>query len=231
MRSRRSVKYEIDRCIYRQLRRRRCVKLSATPLLLFIGGLYLIALLVAPQWQKATDPTDATKHDAIAYQALDANKVTYNANQLIIPKIGVKVDFAEGSAKVMDVGAWHRFPERGNPVDGGNFIVSAHRFNLGWTPQQTREKSPLYNINKVNTGDVIHVDYKGQRYTYEVKKRYIVKPDAAYIEDPSSSAKLTLYSCTLKGASDGREVVEAVLKSREIAALPNDNDLTKRAEL
>jgi len=113
----------------------------------------------------------------------------------------------------LESGAWHRFPERGNPEIGGNFILSAHRFELGWSPQQTRQKSPFYNINRINQGDTIYIDFKAKRYTYEVKRRYQVSPDALSIEAPSTEAKLTLYSysCTLKGSQDGRDVIEAVI--------------------
>lgn len=130
-------------------------------------------------------------------------------NRIYIPKIGVNVELLEGGAGVLDKGAWHRFPERGDPENGGNFIVSAHRFSLGATPGQTRQKSPFYHINKLEIGDQIIVDYGKKRYGYEITKHSEVKPTQVEIEAPISEdeePRLTLYTCTLKGESDGREV-------------------------
>ena len=168
-----------------------------------MAGLYIFTLLISPFF---SSPLSLDK-----FQALDAAKVPISEHQVIIPKIGVNIQYLEGTSKTLQKGAWHRFPERGNPQIGGNFILSAHRFEIGWTPQQTRQKSPFYNIGNIDQGDIIYIDFKGKRYTYEVKRRYKVKPEAVSIEAPSDVAKLTLYSCTLKGAADGRDVIEAVI--------------------
>lgn len=132
-----------------------------------------------------------------------------STNQLIIPKIGVIVPIVTGGFEALDQGVWHRFPERGNPLAGGNFILSAHRFKLGWTPQMVRKLSPFYHIDELDSGDSIFVDYEGVRYSYLVDKTYQVKPDEIAIEDQTENPKLTLYSCTLKGEADGRTVIEA----------------------
>ena len=138
-------------------------------------------------------------------------------NILYIPKIGLEVPFLPGDDSVMEQGAWHRYPERGDPETGGNFILSAHRFIMKWTPGATMDSSPFYNVGKLNVGDQFIVDYKGKRYNYEITKKYGVKPTDIAIEDPVKDkikdAKLTLYSCTLKGSDDGREVFEAKLKN------------------
>lgn len=70
----------------------------------------------------------------------------------------------------MEQGAWHRYPERGDPETGGNFILSAHRFIMKWTPGATMDSSPFYNVGKLNVGDQFIVDYKGKRYNYEITK-------------------------------------------------------------
>lgn len=130
-------------------------------------------------------------------------------DRIYIPKIGVNVPLATGGAEALEKGSWHRFPERGGPETGGNFIVSAHRFSLGLTPGQTRTKSPFYHIDKLAIGDQIIVDYGGKRYGYEVISHNEVKPTQTEIEAPlrdDEQPKMTLYTCTLKGESDGREV-------------------------
>jgi sortase A len=114
---------------------------------------------------------------------------------------------------VLDNGAWHRHPERGDPEKGGNFILAAHRFELGPTPSETQRKSPLYHIDKVEVDDDIQIDFNGKRYDYRVAERLAVKPTQTEIEAPSDVAKLTLYTCTLGGETDGREVLIATPKT------------------
>ncbi len=112
----------------------------------------------------------------------------------------------------MEHGAWWRKPENGNPKDGGNFVLSAHRFIMGMTPQQTLRKSPFYNIDKLAVGDEIIIDYEGVRYAYTIREKLSVKPEATEIEQRTDRPQLTLYSCTLGGANDGRDVLIAKLK-------------------
>lgn len=131
-------------------------------------------------------------------------------NRLFIPSINVDVAIGEGNDPgVLDNGAWHRQPQNGNPLVGGNFVLSAHRFAMGLTPAHTLAKSPFYNIDKLFTGDEIFVDYQGARYKYKITKRYDVPRTAVEIEAPSDKAKLTLYSCDLRGEQAGRIVIEA----------------------
>lgn len=163
------------------------------------GGVYLLVLVLTP-------------NVPVLYPVEPINAKTLPApkgDRIYIPKIGVSVDMVTGGAEALDKGAWHRFPERGDPVAGGNFIVSAHRFSLGTTPGQTRHKSPFYHIDKLAKGDQILVDFQGKRYGYEIVEEKSVKPTQVEIESPiaeGEDSKLTLYTCTLKGESDGREV-------------------------
>ncbi len=180
------------------LRRKILLGLS---LLAAATGLYLLLLVTSP---------GLPGFDLSKYEPIDIATVPIGDRQLIIPKIGVNIQFLEGNASTLEKAAWHRFPERGNPEVGGNFIVSAHRFRLGLTPEGTRARSPFYNINKLEAGDKIYADYNGKRHEYVITKKYAVKPHQTEIEAPSDSPKLTLYSCTLKGSHDGREVIEAV---------------------
>ena len=138
------------------------------------------------------------------------NKIT--ENRLYIPKIDINLPYAVGGPEVMEHGAWWRKPENGNPKDGGNFVLSAHRFIMGMTPQQTLRKSPFYNIDKLAVGDKIIIDYEGVRYAYTIREKLSVKPEATEIEQRTTQSQLTLYSCTLGGANDGRDVFIAKLK-------------------
>jgi LPXTG-site transpeptidase (sortase) family protein len=164
-----------------------------------VAGLYLLLLVLTP-------------NIPILYpvEKIDAKSLPEpQEDSVYIPKIGVNIPFNAGDESVLDNGAWHRFPERGDPMEGGNFILSAHRFEIGWTPGATRRKSPFYNVGKLEVGDQILVDFSGERYGYEITEKSSVKPNQVEIEDETEDARLTLYTCTLKGETDGREVFYA----------------------
>jgi sortase A len=168
----------------------------------FVAGLYLLVTMYSPAVFKTNrllarfEPT------------VSAGDVSVE-NQIVIPKLNVKVNYYSGDESVLNRGAWNRFPERGNPKDGGNFILAGHRFRMSLTPWSTNKSSPFYNLDKLQDGDEILIRYDGQDYSYRVAKMYEVEPNATEIEDVSAQDKLTLYTCTMGGSSDGRLVVEA----------------------
>ena len=172
--------------------------------IMILAGLYILAVALTPVIIAPTiNPTSNKTVKQLQ------SKAAITENRLYIPKIDVNLPYATGSETVMEKGAWWRQPDNGNPADGGNFVLSAHRFIMGLTPQQTLRKSPFYNIDKLETGDELVVDYDGKRYTYEISKIFSVTPDAIEIENRTNEPQLTLYSCTLGGSADGREVVVA----------------------
>lgn len=169
-----------------------------------VAGTYVLLLAFAPALPVWMSGAQQVKVDLAQIKPGD------QGNRLFIPSINVNVAIGEGNdASVLDSGAWHRQPQNGNPLVGGNFVLSAHRFAMGLTPAHTLEKSPFYNIDKLFTGDEIFVDYQGARYTYKITKRYDVPRTAVEIEARSDKPKLTLYSCDLRGEQAGRIVVEA----------------------
>ncbi len=170
----------------------------AAALVLLAAGAYLLILVAAP----AASPVFSVK--PIDPETLQ--EPTVGDNRIIIPKIGVDIEYGEGEV-ALDNGAQWRFPERGNPDTGGNFIIAAHRFELAPTPQQTIRKSPFYHIEKLAIGDEIIVDYDGKRYGYTINKTFDVKPTQTEIENADVGDRLTLYSCGLGGASESRVVL------------------------
>ena len=172
------------------------------------SGIYLLVLISTPLIMSQTiNP----KNNSTS-QLISKTKDKITENRLYIPKIDINLPYASGGAETMEHGAWWRKPENGNPKDGGNFVLSAHRFIMGLTPRQTLRKSPFYNIDKLAVGDEMVVDYNGARYIYAISEKRSVKPEAIEIEQRTDQPQLTLYSCTLGGANDGRDVLIAKLK-------------------
>lgn len=176
--------------------------------IMIISGLYTLAIAITPFILSQT--IDQKNNSTTQLISKTENKIT--ENRLYIPKIDINLPYASGGAETMEHGAWWRKPENGNPKDGGNFVLSAHRFIMGLTPQQTLRKSPFYNIDKLTVGDEIVIDYDGTRYIYVISEKRSVKPEAIEIEQRTDQPQLTLYSCTLGGANDGRDVLIAKLK-------------------
>ena len=182
--------------------------LTIIAILMILGGVYLLVLISTPLiLSQNINPKDNHTTQLITKTE---NKIT--ENRLYIPKIDINLPYSTGGAETMERGAWWRKPENGSPKDGGNFVLSAHRFIMGLTPQQTLRKSPFYNIDKLTVGDEIIIDYNGVRYNYVISEKQSVKPDAVEIEQHTDQPQLTLYSCTLGGANDGRDVIIAKLK-------------------
>lgn len=172
--------------------------LAIFAVVILFAGLYILLLVFSPALpQIFIKPIDVAKLEAPQKKS----------NRIIIPKIGVDIQYASDGESSLDRGAWWRYPERGDPKDGGNFIIAAHRFSIQPTPMGTIEKSPFFNIDKLTMGDKIIVDYDGKRYGYEINEIITVEPNQIEIEAPSDTAKLTLYSCELGGAEAGRIVI------------------------
>ncbi len=174
-------------------------------LMLLVAGSYVgINVLGAVVPSAVTGETDKVT------KTLTKRQPELQEDRLYIPKIGVDVNVVEGATEEsLEGGAWHRAPENGDPITGGNFVLAAHRFNLGFTPSQTRAKSPFYHIDKLQTGDDIYVDYQGVRYAYKIASKYKVPSTQVEIESRTKDSLLTLYSCNLAGPEQGREVIQA----------------------
>ena len=189
-------------------KRRKNYILPIIAVIMIASGIYLLVLISTPLIMSQTiNP----KNNSTS-QLISKTKDKITENRLYIPKIDINLPYASGGAETMEHGAWWRKPENGNPKDGGNFVLSAHRFIMGLTPQQTLRKSPFYNIDKLMVGDEMVVDYNGARYIYAISEKRSVKPEAIEIEQRTDQPQLTLYSCTLGGANDGRDVLIAKLK-------------------
>ena len=177
-------------------------------LILLGSGLYVVSLLLAPI--RGAAPFVSSGWNQPVQQGM------LHDQRLYIPRLQLNLPYAAGDESVLNDAVWHRYPERGDPEKGGNFILAGHRFVMGLTPGETRRKSPFYAINTVKVGDYLYVDFNGRRYQYEVTRHYEVKPTQVDIEAESVQPKMTLYTCTFGGETDGRDVLEAKLVQKDV---------------
>lgn len=179
------------------------------PAIVLLGaGIYLTYDTLSPMLPAIGVDTQAT---AVKLKSIEP---TIGENRLYLPQINVDVPIVEqkdgeSQASALDRGALHRTPDNGNPKDGGNFVLAAHRFTLGFTPSETRAKSPFYHIDEMQVGDQVYVDYNGLRYAYKISEKKTVAPSDVGIEARTKDSRMTIYSCTLSGSNDGRVVLFA----------------------
>lgn len=127
-----------------------------------------------------------------------------NINKIVIPKMGVDSEILEGANEdTLWKGIW-RMPVGSTPNQGGNTIITAHRY-------LHRPPSPktFYLIDKLVIGDVITVYWDGNKYEYKVIESKIVEPDDVTILHNTSDDRLTIFSCTPLFTSKQRLVVTA----------------------
>ena len=171
------------------------------PVIGLTAGAYLLLLTTAPEIYNPPSPKSDWN--------VPVERIKITEQRLYLPRLKLNLAYKSGDQRVLRDNIWHRFPERGDPEKGGNFILAGHRFEIGLTPRETKRRSPFYHLNQVVDGDFIFVDFNGKRYKYQVVRKYTVKPNQTEIEAASDTPKMTLYTCTLKGEADGREVIEA----------------------
>jgi len=110
-------------------------------------------------------------------------------NRLIIPKIGVNTAILEGpTLNILDhaEGVWHQT----GAITGSNFVIAGHRWK--YLPPNT---STFYNLEELQTGDAIVVDWYGTRHYYNVAQAERVDQTDTDILKPTTQTEITLYTC------------------------------------
>lgn len=129
-----------------------------------------------------------------------------SGNRLVIPSIGVHIGVVEGSDEsVLYRGAWRR-PNSSTPDQGGNTVITGHRFH--YIPPNNKT---FYNLNKLQKNAKVFVFWNEKEYIYEVYDTFIVQPEQTEIEGPMDGNILTLYTCHPLWTADKRLVVRAKL--------------------
>jgi LPXTG-site transpeptidase (sortase) family protein len=132
-------------------------------------------------------PLPATKR----VKAKVINRTRPPDNRLVIPKIGVNLPIVEGkeSDAALWKGAW-RIPGSSTPKDGGNTVLSGHRFRYRPPSNLT-----LYLLDQVKKGDAMIVYWQGKEYDYRVSETKIVPRDNTDIAEPTITDQLTVFTC------------------------------------
>lgn len=150
-----------------------------------------------------------TDFSATPLPPMPTPNLTTDMNILYIPKIAVKQEIIE-STTIQGIGdkAWRR-PNTSQPHLGGNTVVIGHRYaSIGG-----KRESVMYNLPKMEKGDLVYVYWQGSVYTYEVFDKKIVPPTAVQVEFQTVEPIITIYTCSPIFTAKNRLVVNAKLIS------------------
>lgn len=182
--------------------------------LIVVINAYIITAPLWPQltfwWQahhtqQRSQLTQLIKHPAATPPTIKKPQ----PNSLIIPDIMLNQPTLEGPEKdwfnLLKAGIW-RWPASSTPDKGGNTVFLAHRFSY------SGPHGAFYYLNKLHPGNEIGVIWSGKTYTYKVVSSTEVPPTDTAIEDNTSDARLTLFTCTPLWHPVNRLVIVAELE-------------------
>jgi len=185
--------------------------------LIIVINIYVIGAPLAPQvmywWQSNHS---SKKQDLIkkvqAKQAKPTEPQKAVANSVIVPSMLLDRPILEGPVrdtyKILDQGIW-RWPLGSTPDKGGNTVLIGHRFTY------TQPQGVFYFLNKVQMDDQIGLLWNNQKYVYKVTEIKEVPPTETSVQDPTTDARLTMYTCTPLWMPKNRLVVIAELVESE----------------
>jgi sortase A len=121
-----------------------------------------------------------------------------------IPKIGVDSAVVQGvGVSDLQKGPGH-YPDSPMPGQVGNAAIAGHRTTYG---------APFYDLNELQPGDHIYITTKDspRPWNYEVMSSHSVDPSDVSVLNPTTTAMLTLTTCTPRFSASQRLVVVSKL--------------------
>lgn len=136
-----------------------------------------------PLAENRTEPFyDIAREQASAkqlYPPLPQLEEAAGGNWIRIPSIGVTVPLVQSASMqdsdvlaVLDAGA-ALYPNGITPGRLGTTFISAHSTGEPW---KGRYRFAFLRINELSPGNLIHLDWRGTRYTYRVVRQEIITP-------------------------------------------------------
>lgn len=168
-------------------------------ILIIACNLYVIATPFLPQ--ATFKITQLINRSEVSYRKPDTlADINRDRNQLVIPSIKLASPIFEGpDSRTVDRGIW-RQPSSATPNQPGNTVLAGHRFSY-------RSPSVFYHLNSIHKGDEMLVVWQKKIYAYRVTDIKTVKPDDLSVGASTSSARLTLYTCTPVWSTKNRLVI------------------------
>lgn len=181
--------------------------------LIILINVYIIAAPILPRvtfWWDSHHTARRSQLTQLIHQA-PSSQPAPRSNSLIIPAMMLNSPTLEGPESnwfnLLKAGIW-RWPDSSTPDKGGNTVFLAHRFSY------TGPHGAFYYLDKLKPGDEIGVIWNNKTYTYKVASSREVPPTETSIEDNTTDARLTLFTCTPLWNPKDRLVVVAELEKQ-----------------
>lgn len=152
-------------------------------------------------------PATASSQAPISSAGVKKTSVPSQKNILTIPKIGVRIPIIEGPDDEVALlkGAW-RVPESSTPSQGGNTVISGHRWRFRPPHSET-----FYLLDKLQPGDTFFVAWEGKEYHYRVTGSRVTFPNDIEVLNAGPVPRVTLITCTPLFSTKQRLVVSGEL--------------------
>jgi sortase A len=186
---------------------------------IFLGGLLLLITTVALPWFLRSEPEpipQITFDDLLRIDADQAPEITEATFFTIdIPKIGAKsrvipnVDAADKFeyGQALSRGVAHA---AGTYLPGMDGAVTLFAHSTDFEANVATYNAVFYRLDELNPGDLITVWYLGRKYDYRVSKTRVTSPtDVDMFKSQPGDKKLYLVTCTPRGTTKNRLIVEA----------------------
>jgi LPXTG-site transpeptidase (sortase) family protein len=195
----------------------RQINIGLLVVILLING-YIFGLPLVPRlnylWRQSHDHSAGLPYQSKLAATSSAPQATRQGmpqdNRLVIPKLVLNQAILQGTSPyTVNKGVWAR-PKTSTPPNGGNTVLVGHRYTY-------TSPSVFYDLDKVSVGDNIIVYWQGREYDYVVRTTKVVPATDVAVENNTSNAQLTLYTCTPFWSFTERLVIVADLQATKEA--------------
>lgn len=222
--------------IYRPVNKKFLLRSKIYPSILISVGLFILAtqVLVPLVYFKTADEVSrpisstvlgvASGFRDFEFAELPADKKVLGSDTTIpeyfymtVPKLKIEKALVETNAKTLDPSlALGHYKGSALPGKVGNTFIYGHSV-LPWFFNPKNYKTIFSTLDKLSTGDLIHIWYKTEKLTYVVETKELLHPDAvkplAEVKpDFLNESTVTLMTCAPPGTKLKRLLVYGVLR-------------------
>ncbi|MEA1909767.1 MAG: sortase [Patescibacteria group bacterium] len=178
-------------------------------------------LFAAPRIEETNEnlglPVAAPDYETIAPKLDTPNKVIPKDNRIVIPKIDVDapivfVPKANNQIILESIkeGVAH-YPGTALPGRAGNVFLTGHSSYYWWSGGQYNQVFAL--LYQLDANDLVYIYYEGEEYIYKMRDSIVVLPTQTEVLKQTTTATLSVMTCTPIGTNLKRLIVRADLIS------------------
>lgn len=199
-----------------------------------LAGLAVVLVLLFLQYNRMifapiaayVSPGDSPASEISAVDPTVSSGVSAES-KLIIPKLNVETPVSFGiplsevdSAMTRGVAHYRINGANAFPGEIGNTVITGH--SAGDIYNNNKYKFIFSGLERLETGDLIYVQYNSTRYTYRMIKSEVIEPsNVSALVYPTEKPILTLITCTPLGTSRYRLLITAEQISPSFESAPS----------